>query len=92
MGSEDKSYNKSKDILNLVEACGDELRVGMDKASHTVIGKVAIGPYNEKYGYISFPYTQKITGQFIYPIAQVEPLKAWFAEHFPQLEIIQWTL
>ncbi|RUO43751.1 hypothetical protein CWE15_00675 [Aliidiomarina taiwanensis] len=89
MGGEDKSYNKCKDIFNLLEACGDELRVGMDKASSTVIRKVAIGQYNDKYGYVSFPYTQKITGQYTFPIAQIGPLKAWFSEHFPDLEIIQ---
>lgn len=81
-------HNTSKDILGLLEIRGEQLRVGMDIAPRSVVRKVAMGEYSETQGYLSFPYTRKITASYVFPLDQLEPLRAWFAEHAPELEVI----
>lgn len=81
-------HDTSKDVLGLLEVRGEQLRVGMDIAPKLVVRKVAMGEYSETQGYLSFPYTRKITASYVFPLDQLEPLRAWFAEHAPELEVI----
>ncbi|MCO4321213.1 hypothetical protein [Aliidiomarina quisquiliarum] len=87
-GNRTFEHDTSKDILSLLEVRGDQLRVGMDIAPKSVVRKVAMGEYSETQGYLSFPYTRKITASYVFPLDQLEPLRAWFAEHASELEVI----
>lgn len=82
-------YDKSKDIFGLLEVRGDSLRIGMHIAPIAVVRKVAMGEYDSNYGYISFPYTRKLQGNYIFPIGQLAPLREWFATQTPELEVIK---
>lgn len=80
--------DKTKDMLRLLSREDDRLRVGMEQVALTVVKKVALSEYNNKYAMLSFPYTGKISSNYVFPLEQLNDVRAWFQTHTPELEII----
>ncbi|MCH8500929.1 MAG: hypothetical protein LAT77_03335 [Aliidiomarina sp.] len=80
--------DKTKDMLRLLSREDDRLRVGMEQVALSVVKKVALSEYNDKYAMLSFPYTGKISSNYVFPIEQMNDVRAWLQTHTPELEII----
>lgn len=80
--------DKTKDMLRLLSREDDRLRVGMEQVALSVVKKVALSEYNDKYAMLSFPYTGKISSNYVFPIQQMSDVRAWLQTHTPELEII----
>ena len=65
------------------------LRVGMEEASLEIVKKVAISQRDQTYGFIDFPYTSRINSPLLFPVNQINSVRQWFAEHAPELELIE---
>ncbi|EGN76088.1 hypothetical protein A28LD_0576 [Idiomarina sp. A28L] len=81
--------DKTKDMLGLLSREEDRLRVGMEQVAISIVRKVAIDEYDNRYGIISFPYTNKISASYYFPIEQLPAVCAWFKENAPELEIVR---
>lgn len=81
--------DKTKDMLRLLARHDDRLRVGMEQAALSAVKKVAIDEYDEHYAIISFPYTNKITANYLFPREQIAEVRAWFQQHTPELELVK---
>ena len=81
--------DRTKDMLGLLSRDGDLLRVGMEAVSLDIVRKVALSEYDERYGYLQFPYTSKFSSDYLFPIGQMPQVREWFATHAPELEIIR---
>ncbi|RUO23105.1 hypothetical protein CWE08_00170 [Aliidiomarina iranensis] len=81
--------DKTKDMLGLLARHEDRLRVGMEQVAISMVKKVAIDEYDERYGIISFPYTNKISASYYFPIEQLPAVRAWFKNTIPELEIVR---
>lgn len=65
------------------------LRLGMEEAPLTVIKKVALSKRDETYGFIDFPYTNRIGSPLLFPVEQINSVREWLEENVPELEIIE---
>lgn len=65
------------------------LRLGMEEAPLSVVQKVAISQRNSDQAFIDFPYTSRITSPLLFPIEQIDKVRAWFAENAPEIKIIE---
>ncbi|MCC5880295.1 MAG: hypothetical protein JJU03_10440 [Idiomarina sp.] len=74
-----------------IELRGDEryLRLGMEEAPLSVVKKVAISQRNSDQAFIDFPYTSRITSPLLFPLQQIDSVRAWFVENAPEVKLIE---
>lgn len=81
--------DKTKDMLQLLSVDGSKLRVGMEWVEKETIRKIALDKFDDTYATMQFPYTSKISAGYLFPIEQLEDVRAWLEFHAPEIEIIR---
>ncbi|RTE86736.1 MULTISPECIES: hypothetical protein [Gammaproteobacteria] len=81
--------DKTKDMLQLLSVDGSKLRVGMEWVEKETIKKIALDKFDDTYATMQFPYTSKIPANYLFPLEQMEEVRAWLERNAPEIEIIR---
>ena len=85
-----RSHNRSevKNIMALLDAQGDKLRVGLEEVPSTKLKRVAVGEYNKSLAILSFPFNYQISHHYVFPIQQLDSVREFFKTNYPQIDLI----
>jgi len=85
-----RSHNRSevKNIMALLDAQGDKLRVGLEQVPSTKLKRVAVGEYNKSLAILSFPFNYQISHHYVFPIQQLDSVREFFKTNYPQIDLI----
>ena len=85
-----RSHNRSevKNIMTLLDAQGDKLRVGLEQVPSTKLKRVAVGEYNKSSAIMSFPFNYRISYHYVFPIQQLDSVREFFKTNYPQVDLI----
>lgn len=85
-----RSHNRSevKNIMALLDAQGDKLRVGLEQVPSTKLKRVAVGEYNKSSAILSFPFNYQISHHYVFPIQQLDSVREFFKTNYPQIDLI----
>ena len=85
-----RSHNRSevKNIMTLLDAQGDKLRVGLEQVPSTKLKRVAVGEYNKSSAILSFPFNYQISHHYVFPIQQLDSVREFFKTNYPQVDLI----
>lgn len=81
--------DKTRHMLPMLGRDENSLRVGMEQVAIRSVQKVALDVYDDDHAILTFPYTAKISANYLFPRDQLAEVRAWFEEHTPELEIIR---
>jgi hypothetical protein len=81
--------DKTRHMLPMLAREDDRLRVGMEQVAINSVKKVALDIYDDDHAILTFPYTSKISANYLFPRDQFAEVRAWFEQHTPELEIIR---
>lgn len=81
--------DKTRHMLAMLAREDDRLRVGMEQVAISSVQKVALDTYDDDHAILTFPYTSKISANYLFPRDQMAEVRAWFEQHTPELEIIR---
>lgn len=87
---ESRSHNRSKvkNIMALLDAQGEQLRVGLEQVPAKKLKRVAVGEYDKNSGILSFPFNYQISHHYVFPVQQLNSVREFFKTHYPQVELI----
>lgn len=87
---ESRSHNTSKvkNVMALLDAQENQLRIGMEQVPAKKLRRVAVGEYNAESAILSFPFNYQISHHYIFPVQQLESVRAFFKAHYPHTELI----
>jgi len=85
-----RSHNRSevKNIMTLLDAQGDKLRVGLEQVPSAKLKRVAVGEYNKSSAILSFPFNYQISHHYVFPIQQLDSVREFFKTNYPQVDLI----
>ena len=85
-----RSHNRSevKNIMALLDAQGDKLRVGLEQVPSTKLKRVAVGEYNKSLAILSFPFNYQISHHYVFPIQQLDSVREFFKTNYSQVDLI----
>ena len=72
----------------LLDAQGEQLRVGLEQVPAKKLKRVAVGEYDKNSGILSFPFNYQISHHYVFPVQQLNSDREFFKTYYPQVELI----
>jgi len=89
MSNQSHLGDKTKDMLKLLSVDGSKMRIGMEWVERQQIRKIALDEIDETYAIMQFPYTNKVSTNYLFPKEQLPEVKAWLETYAPEIELIR---
>lgn len=83
-----EQHNEVKNIMSLLAVRGENLQVGLEQVPGSRLKRVAVGEYDKNYGILQFPFNYQISHSHIFPIRQMDSVREFFEENYPDVELI----
>jgi len=87
-GGNSNNRSEVKNIMVLLDAQGEQLRVGLEQVPARKLKRVAVGEYDKNSGILSFPFNYQISHHYVFPVQQLNSVREFFKTHYPQVELI----
>lgn len=78
---------KTDSILKYLSIEADALKVEDYQVQLEVVRQVAISEFDQGSGFLSFPLTSKLPQNYIFPIKEIQALRAWFEDNAPTIRV-----